>query len=119
MLTLFITGVRFFRSLWSGLQEPDFRALFFFVIILLLSGAFFYTQVEHWSFLDSLYFCVTALTTVGSHLEPATVSGKIFTIIYIFFGLGAVGGFVAAIAHHSRDQHPHIPIRHKKKIRKK
>ncbi|WP_269849570.1 potassium channel family protein [Methanosarcina horonobensis] len=48
--------------------------------------------------LDSLYFSVITLTTVGyGDFTPQTVYGKIFTMIYIFFGLGILIGFITPI----------------------
>lgn len=108
MITLFITIGRFIRSLWLGLKEKEFRALFLFVLILILTGTIFYTQIEHWSIVDALYFCVTTLTTVGDKMQPQSDIGKIFTIIYIFLGLGSVAAFIAAIAQHAKEQHPDI-----------
>jgi voltage-gated potassium channel len=108
MISLVITIWRFLKSLSNGLKEPEFRGLFFFVIILLVTGTIFYSQVEHWKLLDALYFSVTTLTTVGSSMEPHTNLGKIFTIIYIFVGLGSVAGLITSLARHSRDQHPDI-----------
>ncbi|HEX3082844.1 MAG TPA: potassium channel family protein [Candidatus Saccharimonadia bacterium] len=108
MISLFITMGRFLRSLWLGFKEREFRALFFFVVILILSGTAFYMQTEKWSLVDAVYFCVTTLTTVGSQLHPTTDASKIFTMVYIFLGLGSVGGFIAAIAHHAKEQHPDL-----------
>ena len=108
MISLLITIGRFFRTLWLGFKEKEFRALFFFVVLLIITGSFFYVQTEKWSVIDSVYFCVTTLTTVGGQLHPTSDAGKIFTIIYIFFGLGSVAAFIASIARHSREQHPDI-----------
>ena len=59
----------------------------------MLSGTVFFTLVEGWSVLDSFYFSVTTLTTVGfGDPAPATAAGKIFPIVYILVGLGVIGG---------------------------
>lgn len=61
------------------------------VIVIWLIGAIFYYNVEHFSLLDSFYFAATTLTTVGfGDLHPATDAGKIFTVFYVFVGLGVV-----------------------------
>jgi len=68
----------------------------------LLSGTVFFTLVEGWSILDSFYFSVTTLTTVGfGDPAPATAAGKIFTILYLFVGLGVIGGFINVLAKHT------------------
>lgn len=93
---------RFFRSLWHGLQDREFRALFLWVVGILLLGMWFYMKVEGWGWLDALYFCITTLTTVGyGDLTPATGAGKIFTIFYIFVGIGLLSGFIILLAERS------------------
>ena len=71
-----------------------------------MSGTTFFTLVEGWSVLDSFYFSVTTLTTVGfGDPAPATAAGKIFTILYIFVGLGVIGGFINVLAKHTFARH--------------
>lgn len=89
--------IRFFRALWQSLKDPEFQALFFLVVTMLASGALFYRRVEGWTLLNSLYFSVITLTTVGyEDFSPSTTVGKIFTMFYIFVGIGTILGFVNA-----------------------
>ncbi len=93
---------RFFRSLWTGLKDKEFRALFLWVLALLALGTWFYWRVEGWRPLDSLYFTVTTLTTVGyGDFYPRTDAGKLFTIFYIVVGIGLLSGFVILLAERS------------------
>jgi len=86
------------RALRTLLKDPRFRSLMVLVLLTLAMGTFFYHSVEGWSWLDSLYFSVITLTTVGyGDFTPQTDSGKIFTMIYIFLGLGILFGFVTPI----------------------
>lgn len=98
MISFFFIIFRFFESIWGAFKDPTFRGLFFFVLFLLGGGTLVYMHIEKWSMIDSFYFCVTALTTVGSQFQPATDLGKIFTTLYILLGLGTVAGFISAIA---------------------
>jgi hypothetical protein len=89
----------FFRELWDLLKKPKYRALLFWVSITLLTGTIFYNRVEGWGLLDSLYFSVITLTTVGyGDLSPTTSASKLFTIIYIFFGLSLLLAFINLLA---------------------
>ena len=83
--------------LWR--RDPDFRTLVILVVFTLLTGTIFYNLQEGWSLVDALYFSVTTLTTVGLRdLAPTTTIGKLFTIVYIFSGLGLIAGFINTIA---------------------
>lgn len=107
MVSFFVTFTHFIRGLWHGFKDPEFKGLLFFVVILLLSGTVFYAQVEHWRILDALYFSVTTLTTIGfGDFSPHTDVGKIFTIFYIFIGIGTLLGFINLIAHHTQQSDP-------------
>jgi voltage-gated potassium channel len=103
MIDFFVMIARFFVAIGQSLKhEPSARALLTFVILLLISGTIFFVEVEHWSILDALYYCVTTLTTVGSgELRPHTDLGKIFTIIYLFMGVGAVLATIQLISKHA------------------
>lgn len=57
--------------------------------VIVTSGTVFYHFVEGWSWLDSYFFTVVTLSTVGyGSLVPATALGKIGTTVLIFLGLG-------------------------------
>ena len=102
MIPFLTVLVRFFRTIWQSLKDPKFQALFFLVVVTLVAGTLFYRQAEGWSLLDSLYFSVITLTTVGyGDLSPSTASAKVFTIFYIFVGVGIVLGFVNVVAERS------------------
>lgn len=99
MLWLFVGFQPFLRALRRGARDPEFRALTALVLILLLVGTTFYHHAEGWSFVDSFYFSAVTLTTVGyGDLHPTTDVAKIFTVIYIFIGIGVLVAFAERLA---------------------
>jgi len=99
MPAFLILFFRFLRTIWDGLKDPEFRSLFYWVAGFLALGTWFYARVEGWGVLDSLYFSVITLTTVGyGDFSPQTPAGKIFTMIYVLIGLGLISGFVFLLA---------------------
>lgn len=70
------------------------------LLVILFGGATFYHLQEGWSYLDSVYFSASTMTTVGNGIYPVTVWGKIFTIFYVFAGVGiALYGLSLLSAH--------------------
>jgi voltage-gated potassium channel len=105
MIPFFLVLIRFIRAFWASLKDPEFQALFFLVVVTLATGAWFYSLVEGWSLLDSLYFSVITLTTVGyGDFSPSTIAGKIFTMFYIFIGIGLILSFLTTIAERSTEE---------------
>ncbi len=59
------------------------------LIVIVISATVFFRHVEGWSWLDSYFFTVVTISTVGyGSLVPVTAIGKIGATILIFFGLG-------------------------------
>lgn len=80
---------QFARAIRYAWQDPAFEALALVTGGVLAIGTTFYHFVEGWRWLDSLYFCVITLATVGyGDFSPQTDAGKIFTMLYIFIGIG-------------------------------
>lgn len=91
------------RSVIEFLKDPLYRNLLMTSTVILIIGTIVYHEVEGWSWLDSLYFSVITLTTIGfGDFAPETSVGKIFTIFYIVIGLGMILGFINAVYEHYR-----------------
>ena len=98
MIRFFLTLWGFLVGFWRGLRDREFRALFLVFLGLLLAGTGFYSSVEGWSLLDSLYFSVMTLSTVGyGDLAPTTELSKMFTIVYILAGAGIFVAFITKV----------------------
>jgi voltage-gated potassium channel len=88
------------KKIKQAQEKHQFKLLLLAVIITLSAGMFFYHFVEKWKLLDSLYFSVIALATIGfGDFAPATNIGKIFTIIYVFIGIAIIFAFINFITH--------------------
>jgi len=98
-----LRGLR--KAILATWRDPETKALPVIVGVLLLSGTIFYWSVEDWTLIQSLYFSVVTLTTVGyGDLSPTTDFSRIFTIIYILIGVGLLVAFASSIAKHYLSQ---------------
>ncbi len=82
----------------KGMPEFDrqvYRYLLTLTAAVIALGTTFYHFVEKLSWLDANYFSVVTLSTVGyGDITPHTDAGKIFTIFYIFTGVGIITSFI-------------------------
>ncbi|NDR55886.1 MULTISPECIES: potassium channel family protein [Aliiruegeria] len=77
------------RGVGYAFGDGRVRSILAFTLALVLWASVFYRFVEGWSWLDSIYFSVIAVSTVGfGDISPDTAGGKIFTMFYIVIGLG-------------------------------
>ncbi len=68
------------------------------VALAVIGGALFYHLVEKLSWLNSLYFCVITLATVGyGDIVPKTGAEKLFTMSYVLIGVGLLATFANLI----------------------
>jgi len=57
----------------------------------LLVGIIGFSIIEHWNVLDSFYMTIISITTVGyGEINPLSSTGRVFTSLIIFAGLGTV-----------------------------
>lgn len=94
-VTLLTRLPRTVKRLW-GIRR--FKGLAGVTAGTLLLGTLFYWRVEGWSVLDSFYFCVLTLATVGGgDLAPATLVGKVFATLVALAGVGILLGFIYVV----------------------
>lgn len=88
----------FVQAIRAQLDDDAFRATLVLFLGLLVTGTIVYSILEGWSPLDSLYFSVVTLATVGyGDLHPVTDLGKAFTILYILTGVGVLVVFASRV----------------------
>ena len=87
------------RAVAGVWRDPETKALPFVAAALVLTGTLFYWRFEDWTIIESLYFSVVTLTTVGyGDLSPTTAGTQIFTIFYILTGIGVFVALLASVA---------------------
>ena len=90
MIAFLINVFRLIRAIVIGLRKDhEFRILLFLLVTLLAGSTTFYTWHESWSVMNSLYFSVVTMSTIGyGDLTPTTVYSKGFTIVFTFLSTG-------------------------------
>ncbi len=87
------------KGLRVAFREPKVQGLLGLTFTLIFVATVVYHFVEGWSLLDSVYFSVMTISTVGyGDITPVTAFGKIFTILYVLCGLGVFVAAATAIA---------------------
>lgn len=90
-----------YRTIVEFIRDKEYRELILTTLFVLLAGTVFYHYQEGWKWLDSVYFCVITLSTIGyGDFSPVTDGGKIFTIGYIIVGIGIILSFINTVYHH-------------------
>ena len=108
---------RFWRALRASWRDENTRGLVALAGIIIAMGTILFRLIEGWSWLDSFYFTVITLTTVGyGDLAPQTPIGKLVTVIFLLVGLGVIASFITVIAR--QQQNIHAEDRNKRQMRK-
>lgn len=106
MIGIWAVFRRFYRAIKLGFGEPAFRGLFYLVSVVVGSGTVFYRVVEDWTWVDSLYFTVITLTTVGyGDLTPTRTASKLFTIVIVLLGIGLLVALIERVARYAVEDH--------------
>jgi hypothetical protein len=68
------------------------------IILYIIGGAAVYRWLENFSVVDSYYFVVITLSTIGyGDLAPHTDAGKIFTIFFVIIGLAMFSSLITTL----------------------
>lgn len=82
----------------DSLEKYTYRLLGVSTLLVIATATVFYHFVESLRWLDSIYFSVITVATVGyGDITPQTDAGKIFTIFYVLLGIGLIATFASTI----------------------
>lgn len=85
---------KIFKGLRRAFSDERVASLLVMTFTLIATASVFFWYIEGWSLLNSVYFSVMTISTVGyGDFTPQTVPGKVFTMFYVLCGLGI---FIAA-----------------------
>jgi voltage-gated potassium channel len=99
MIPLAMAARELSRALVAVWRDPETKALPVVAGALVLTGTLFYWRFEDWTIIESLYFCIVTLTTVGyGDFAPTSTGTQIFTIVYILTGFGVLVALLTSVA---------------------
>jgi voltage-gated potassium channel len=88
------------------LLDRQARPVFYYTATLVVLGSLLYHWLEGWSLLDSAYFMIITMTTIGyGDLSPTTWLSKLLTI---FVALNGVAILLMLLDHIRRIRQEHI-----------
>jgi voltage-gated potassium channel len=91
--------MRLGRALQAAFTDRRALGLIAFTFTIIAGASVFYHYVEQWGWIDSVYFSVMTISTVGyGDFSPETAAGKIFTVGYVILGLGVFVAMATAVA---------------------
>jgi len=88
------------------IRDPSTRPIFIYVASMIVVGAIVFHWLEGWNWVDSFYFVVITLTTIGyGDLSPTTQLSKLVTIFFALNGVAILLMLFDAIRQVRRKEH--------------
>ena len=88
------------------ISDPSTRPVFIYAASLIVVGAIVFHWLEGWNWVDSFYFVVITLTTIGyGDLSPTTHFSKLVTIFFAINGVAILVMLFDAIRQVRRQEH--------------
>ena len=106
------------RTLISFFKDEVYRELLITIIILIGISTIVFHNTEKWSWLDSIYFSISTITTTGyGDLYPKSEIGKIYNIFFLLASLVLILMFINTMNQHynaRKERKDENELRHKK-----
>lgn len=81
--------------------NTELRTAVIIFLLVVITGAVSYHFLEGWNLLDSVYFSVMTLSTVGyGDMHPTHPATKLFTIFYVLIGVGLMFYILTSLTRH-------------------
>lgn len=101
-------------------QLANFWVLLSVVVAIVVFSTWFYHIVEGWSYLNSMYYVIVTLGTVGyGDFTPTTDIGKIYAMLLIVGGITTFGVFAQQLLKRQQLRTLRRQLRHVEKVKKK
>jgi len=98
MVSFLLLLRRFYAIMKLGWEDAEFRGLSIFLTSWLTLGTLVYALAEDWNLVESLYFCVMTISTIGyGDFTPTNNWMRLYTIVYSMIGIGLFVGFNARL----------------------
>ncbi len=82
------------------------RVLSLMLLAVMAAGILGFMAIEHFTFLDAVYYMVVTLATVGyGDVHPVSSAGKILAMVLIVMGVGTFLGVIANVTEMMLNQH--------------
>jgi len=86
--------------------EHEYYILLSLAITVVILGTVVFHLLEKWTWIDSLYFTVITLATVGyGDLTPTTPVGKLVAVIFVISGVGIFLAFLNKVMERRVERH--------------
>lgn len=90
---------RLSRSVWAFVKRENVDRIVLVLGILIAISCVVISKVESISLIDSLWWSIVTLTTVGyGDIAPATAVGRVVAVINMFVGIGLLAALSATLA---------------------
>lgn len=100
-------------------QLTNFWLIAFFIVLIVSLSTWFYHATEGWGWLNSMYYVVVTLGTVGyGDFTPTTDIGKIYAMFLIVGGITTFGVFAQQLIKRQQLRTLKRQLRHVEKLNK-